>query len=380
MGLLLGARLSATGKRCDMAKNSNDYKALAAKIFAEVESCIPTQFERTAARKKLLTRIESLLVATDYTQSLPESRRVTILLSDIRGFTALAETFSAMTVMELLNRYFSRMTEVIVRHGGTIDKLMGDSIMVLFGAPHSEVDDVQRAIACAVEMQRAMSDFNEQNSVLGLPEMFMGIGINTGEVVAGSVGSDHHREYTVIGDEVNLTSRIEAQSLRGQILISENTYKLAKSFVLVGEPNRVQVKGKREPVCLYDLMGTTRPRAMTVPRREIRKSPRISVNMPCYFRRLNGKLVETEQFLGEVVDLSYNGLLMRSPVVLESFSEVKIQASLQLLGAETTDIFARVIKVEPMGDGVLCSLEFTSMDMAGQQTIKQFVDNQIYQN
>ena len=363
-----------------MANKSKHPSSLAERICDEVQSCIPTQFERGAARKILKTKIQALLEDDDNTGMVPESRSVTILLSDIRGFTALAETFSAMTVMEMLNRYFSNMTNVIVKHGGTIDKLMGDSIMVLFGAPHSAYNDVERAIACAVEMQQAMSEFNEQNILLGLPEMYMGIGINSGEVVAGLVGSEHHREYTVIGDEVNLTSRIEAQSLRGQILISEKTYLLAKSFVLVGEPNKVQVKGKREAVCLYDLMGTTRPRAMTVPRREIRKSPRISVQMPCFFQRLEGKLVQLEQFRGEVIDIGYNGLLMTSPVPLEAFSEIKIVVSLQLLGAETTDIYARVIKAERGGSGFNCSLEFTSMDMAGQQTIKRFVDNLIVQS
>jgi adenylate cyclase len=362
-----------------MAVNMNNYRDLAEKIFSEVEACIPTTFERTTAKKALVTKIESLLAAADYTDTVPESRQVTILLSDIRGFTSLAETYSALTVMDLLNRYFARMTEVIVKYGGTIDKLMGDSIMVLFGAPHTEVDDVQRAIACSVEMQRAMSEFNEQNIVLGLPELFMGIGINTGEVMAGAVGSYHHREYTVIGDEVNLTSRIEAQSLRGQILISENTYKLAKSFVLVGEPNRVQVKGKRAPVCLYDLMGTTRPRALTVPRREVRKSPRVNVNMPCFFKRMLGKQVSPELFHGEVVDLSYNGLLMSCDIALESFSEIKIEVSLQLLGSDTTDIYARVINTERVEQGILCSLEFTSMDVVGQHTIKGFVDNHIQQ-
>lgn len=364
-----------------MSNNPSKFKGLAAQICAEIEQLLPTQFERTAARNVLRARVESVLNKTADQEQQPESRRVTILLSDIRGFTAIAETYSAMTVVDLLNRYFAKMSEVIVSYGGTIDKLMGDSIMVLFGAPtsESEADDVQRAIACAVEMQQAMSEINQQNLALDLPELYMGIGINSGEVVAGPVGSDLHREYTVIGDEVNLTSRIEAQSLRGQILISENTFKWAKSFVLVGEPNRVMVKGKKQAVCLYELLGTTRPRPMTVPRREIRKSPRISINMPCYFQRLQGKQVLAEQYRGEVVDIGYNGLLMVSPLPLEMYSEVKLVVSLQLLGSETTDIYARVIKSELTPDGALCSLEFTSMDMAGQQTIKRFVDNQIYQ-
>ncbi len=361
-----------------MARETNPFKELAGQICAEVEACFPTQFERAAARRTLMRRIEAILDDNAPEEVAPETRSVTILLSDIRGFTALAETYSAMTVVELLNRYFSRMTEVIVSHGGTIDKLMGDSIMVLFGAPVSEADDVERAIACAVEMQQAMSEFNQHNLAVDLPELFMGIGINTGEVVAGPLGSDHHREYTVIGDHVNLVSRIEAQSLRGQILISDNTYRLAQSFVLVGEPNRVQVKGKKEPVCLYELMGTTRPRAMTVPRREIRKSPRIPVNMPCYFQRLDDKQVDAQHIRGDVIDIGYHGLQMLSPQPLALFAEVKIAVSLQLLGRDTTDIYGRVVKSESVAEGVLCSLEFTTMNIAAQQTIKHFVDNQLY--
>ena len=360
-----------------MAKNSNNNKELAAKICAEVEACIPTSFERVATKKILQDKVENVLQENDFSDVVPESRQVTILLSDIRGFTALAETYSALTVVDLLNRYFSTMTDIIVKHGGTIDKLMGDSIMVLFGVPHRDVDDVQRSLACAVEMQRAMTEFNEQNISMGLPELYMGIGINTGRVMAGAVGSDHHREYTVIGDEVNLASRIEAQSLRGQVLISENTYDVAKSFVLVGEPNRVHVKGKKQPVNLYELLGTIRPRAMTVPRREIRKSPRIDVNMACYFQQMNGKQIHSEQVRADVLDLGYNGLLMLSPKKLEAFTEIKIEASLQLFGGQTTDIYARVVKSEYVDEGYLCSMEFTSMEMAGQQTIKQFVDNQL---
>jgi len=362
-----------------MAKKSNKASHLADKIVNEVSLLIPTQMERKAIQTILKKKIEGHLLGAGYHDEAAETRRVTILLSDIRGFTALAETYSAMTVVELLNRYFSVMSEIIVQYGGTIDKLMGDSIMVLFGAPDTHADDVERAIACSVAMQQAMSDFNEQNKALGLPELYIGIGINTGTVVAGPVGSKHHREYTVIGDEVNLVSRIEAQSLRGQILISENTYQLAKNYILVGEPNQVRVKGKRLPVALFELMGTTKPRSMTVPRREIRKSPRIDVQMPCFFYCLSNKAVLPQRYQGEVIDIAYNGLLFISPIELESFSEIKIEISLQLFGTDTSDIYARIIKSEQVERGYQCSLEFTSIDLAGQQTIKQFVDNLVFQ-
>jgi adenylate cyclase len=363
-----------------MANNIHNIKALANRICDEVADCLPTAFERKAARQALHQRVQSLLTEAGVGPQQAESRSVSILMADIRGFTALAETYSAVTLMELLNRYFSAMTEVIVEYGGTIDKFMGDAIMVLFGAPHIQDDDVERAIACGIAMQQAMTAFNEQNLALGLPELYMGIGINTGLVVAGSVGSEQHREYTVIGDEVNLVSRIEAQSLRGQVLISENTYQLAKKYIMAGEPNQVVVKGKRQPVTLYELLGTTRPVSMTVPRREIRRSPRVAVNMGCSFQRMQGKTVLQELHRAEIVDIGYNGLQVRTNVPLAMFSEVKLQVSPELFSSDSVEIYARVLHIEEAEQGLLCSLEFSSMGLAGQAAIKRFVDSQLYQS
>ena len=137
------------------------------------------------------------------------SSEVTILLSDIRGFTALSENYPATDIVSMLNHYFTRMNEIIHKYNGIIDKYMGDSIMVLFGVPDSDPEDVSRAVACAVEMQIAMDTVNQDNADSGLPELFMGIGVNTGSVSAGEVGSELHHEYTVIGDGVNLVSCIK---------------------------------------------------------------------------------------------------------------------------------------------------------------------------
>jgi adenylate cyclase len=308
-----------------------------------------------------------------------EHKQVTILLSDIRGFTAITEMYTAKIVMDLLNRYFACMTQIILRYGGKIDKFMGDSIMVLFGAPSTEKDDVERAIACAVEMQRAMTQFNEQNMLMGLPELFVGIGINSGEVMAGDLGSLAHKEYTVIGDQVNLVSRIEAQSLRGQILLSENTYRLAMEFAEVSEPNRVQVKGKRDAVTLYELISTCKPYPMIVPRREERKSPRVEVKIPVFFQVLEGKNVLPEIHRGDVVDLSYNGMLAVIPFPLPTHTEIRISLSLHLLGDESTEMYARILTLQDHRDGYRASLEFTFVDELGQRAIKQFVDSIVFQ-
>ncbi len=307
-----------------------------------------------------------------------ESKHITILLSDIRGFTAITETYSARTVVDMLNRYFTCMSRIIVRYGGTIDKFMGDSIMVLFGAPITHKDDVERAIACAVEMQQAMTEFNRQNAQLGLPEIFVGIGINSGGVMAGTLGSELHSEYTVVGDEVNLVSRIEAQSLRGQILLSESTYRLAESFVKVSTPNKVQVKGKRRSVTLYELLATNLPRPLQVPRRESRNSPRVLVKIPVFFQLLEGKKILPEVHRGEVVDLSYNGMQALVSVPLPPSSEICISMSLHLLGDESTEIYTRIVKVAEEQESYRASMEFTYIKPEGQQAIKQYVDSMVF--
>lgn len=311
-------------------------------------------------------------------QTRAENKLLTILLSDIRGFTAIAENYPAMRVVEMLNRYLSRMCQIVVDHGGTIDKFMGDSIMVLFGAPVGKDDDVERAIACAVEMQLAMSGVNAQNRKQQMPELFMGIGINTGSVVAGPVGSEIHSEYTVIGDEVNLTSRIEAQSLRGQILISESTYLLARDFIEVGKPNHVHVKGKRDPVRLYELLATHRPRHLKVPRREERKSPRILVEMPFTFQLLEGKQINDRRWHGRVLDLSYHGLLAWTPVYLPPHSEVRVSLATSPLEPVTRQCYARILHCKSDKEGYRISMEFSSIDENSLRAIKNFVDSMVH--
>lgn len=311
-------------------------------------------------------------------QAQAEAKHITILLSDIRGFTAIAETYSAMLVVDMLNRYFSRMCQVIVDHGGTIDKFMGDSIMVLFGAPETGLDDVERAIACAVDMQLAMSDINAQNRALEMPELFIGIGINSGMVVAGPVGGDLHSEYTVIGDEVNIASRIEAHSLRGQILISEATYQIARDFVEVGAPNRVHVKGKREPVCLYELIRTFRPQELCVPRREERKSPRVEVDLPFTFRCLEGKIESEQHWQGNVLDISYHGLLAWVPMYLVPMTEIHVRLHTGPLDAEGKHCYARVLQCQNDGAGYRISIEFSSIADSALVAVKKFVDSMIY--
>jgi adenylate cyclase len=300
------------------------------------------------------------------------SRDVTILLADLRGFTAISESYPASIVLAVLNRYLARMSEIIFRHGGTIDKFMGDSIMVLFGAPLAHEDDVRKAVTCAVEMQIAMDEVNRHNKQLGMPELFMGIGLNTGMVMAGLLGSDLYSEYTVIGDEVNLTSRIEAFSLRGQVLISQNTFERCRDFVKTSDPMDVHVKGKAELVSLREVLAIPSLNQQ-VPRQEIRRSPRIEVKIPFSYQTVKSKIVVPQVHQGTIQDISYHGVLAELGQELEAYSEIKLALDLSLVGYKATDIYAKVLKTRQQEARYLSAIEFTSVSVQSNMNIQQFI-------
>lgn len=308
------------------------------------------------------------------------TKNVTILLSDIRGFTEITENYSGVDVISMLNRYFECMGDIITAYGGHIDKLMGDSMLVVFGINEERPDDVENALACAVAMQLAMTEVNEGNQARGMPDLYMGIALNTGSVVAGKLGCQHYYEYTVIGEEVNLTARIEAHCLRGQILISENTFNQASEYIEVGELNTIEVKGIREAVDLYELYATSKPNYMVVPRRERRNSPRIPVLLPFTFQCLSGKIVSKEKYQGEVVDIGYNGLLIQTETQLAKSSEIKMSLAMELFSDRVTDIYARILKSEEVDGTFRSSLEFTTIAAEGLDAIKRYVDKLIASN
>jgi adenylate cyclase len=229
-------------------------RQVVADVIREVETACGSSIP-AARLNQSVQRVSQLLADAVELPRPTEHKQVSILLSDLRGFTALAERLKPTDVIGLLNRYFTRMCEIIVAYGGTIDKFMGDGIMVLFGAPDTGRDDLARAIACAVEMQSVMSQVNEVNAGLGMPQIFMGIGINTGEVVAANVGSELHREYTVIGDNVNLASRLGSNAKAGQILVSRRIWELVKESFDVRAQGPLRVKGKDEEVEVFEVVG-----------------------------------------------------------------------------------------------------------------------------
>jgi adenylate cyclase len=186
-----------------------------------------------------------------------EKRLITTLLSDIRSFTTLSEGMDPHDLVSLLNRYFETQVAAIQRYGGTVDKFMGDAILAKFGAPVWYPDHASRAVLAMVEMRQALEAFNRELVAQGRTPIQIGIGANTGEAVVGNIGSTARMEYTIIGDTVNATQRIEdlCKELKWDLLIGDTTYELGKDVVEVGEPYRITLRGRQRETLVYPVLG-----------------------------------------------------------------------------------------------------------------------------
>lgn len=227
------------------------------------------QFIRNVLGRYVTDEVADVVLSSPGALQLGGVRRtVTVMMSDLRSFTPMAEHLPPEQVVEVLNRYLARMVDVILEHGGTIDEIIGDAILVIFGAPLEVPDSAARAVACAVAMQKAMAAVNEENRRAGLPELEMGVGINTGEVVVGNIGSSRRMKYSVVGSPVNLTARIESFTVGGQVLISESTRRAVGPILRVDGSLRVNVKGLSRAITIYDVGGIGGRYGMFLPAQE----------------------------------------------------------------------------------------------------------------
>ncbi|MEO0375044.1 MAG: adenylate/guanylate cyclase domain-containing protein [Cyanobacteria bacterium P01_A01_bin.17] len=240
-----------------------------------------------------------------------QRRQITMLASDLRGFTALSERISPEDVVKVLNLYLKYMADVILQYRGTIDDYLGDGITVLFGAPESREDDATRAVACAIAMQLAMTEVNTKIMSWGFPALEMGIGINTGEVVLGNIGSERRTKYSAIGSQMNLVFRIESYTVGRQIYISESTLEAAGgSSVEVVGTQVVYPKGMQQPIMLYEVGGLGQGYNLL-----LQQNPECFLLLPqpisLRYTILDGKQVQGPIFTGHLTELSARGAKVR---------------------------------------------------------------------
>jgi len=209
--------------------------------------------------------IEQIMENPELLQLGGESRDISIFFSDVAGFTSIAEKLSPVELVELLNEYLSEMTDIIISHGGTIDKYIGDAIMAFYGAPQTYDDHGLRACLAAIDMKRKLRDLQDKWKMSGQVEIFARMGINSGKTVVGNMGSALRMDYTVMGDSVNLASRLEGVNkiYKTTAIISEHTYLNAKDNIDTRKLDSIRVVGKEETVLIYELLG----RKGTLPQR-----------------------------------------------------------------------------------------------------------------
>lgn len=310
--------------------------------------------EQLEMRNKLLSNTFGRFLSDDIVKELLDTpgglqlggkkRNISIMMSDLRGFTVMCESLEPQDLIAMLNHYITVMAEIISKYKGTIIEFLGDGILVIFGAPIESQQSSLNAVAAAVEMQMAMPEVNVWNREHNYPELKMGIGISTGETIVGNIGSEKHTKYGVIGKYVNLCGRIEGFTTGGQVLISSETRNDIKEPLEIGKSFKILPKGIKEPVEIFDVIG--------IGGRFNTRCPQIETGIvPCKkhydieFSVLRDKYVEVEKRKGKIVAISKTHAVIATDEILDNFTNIEI--------LDETDIYCKVIQSSP--DGYLVS-------------------------
>lgn len=313
--------------------------------------------ESLALRNRVLQETFGRYLSDDIVREILESpdgwklggikRTLTIMMSDLRGFTMLCERMEPQDVIAMINHYFSEMYEEISRFNGTLIEFLGDGMFVIFGAPAKTESHASDAVAAAIGMQRRMKAVNEWNAAHGYEHLSMGIGINTDSVILGNIGSERRAKYGVMGAAVNLAGRIESYTTGGQILISSMTRAMIPEELEIDFTSRVSPKGLQGPITVYGVSGIGAPYNMYE-----EKSPdpltelRAETGVEYYL--LEGKHVTGLKKQGKILSVSGEGAVMKTEEKLSVYDNLKIE-----IGDGTYALVTRC-------DDDLVSLRFTA--------------------
>lgn len=273
-----------------------------------------------------------------------EAREISILMSDLRGFTALTAHMPPEQVISFLNRYLGKMVEILIDYRGIIDEIMGDGILAFFGAPEPLEDHPARAVACALTMQLAMDEISRQNEAEGLPHLEMGTAVNTGLVVVGNIGSEKRTKYGAVGSQVNFTGRVESFSVGGQVLISQSTYDKMADILDVRQVLHVQMKGMSGDVTLYDIKGIRGTYDVHVPDREETPMP-LPTPLKAKIRRIAKKTVSQAEFTAMIVRASAKSAIIIPEAPVELWENLKLEIIEGDSKEFPGEIYAKVVSI-----------------------------------
>ncbi len=357
--VLLQARMRACLERKRWHDKETQYKRELERSYAFVRKVFGRYLSDEVV-DRLLDDDDGLKVGGDL-------QKVTILMTDLRGFTELSQGLDPVEVVSLLNIYLEEMSSVIVRYNGTIDEIIGDALLVLFGAPFAAEDDARRALACALEMQLAMERVNQAARARGLPTVEMGIGINTGHVVVGNIGSELRSKYAVVGHHVNLTGRIESFTVGHQILASEFTVAEVGELVRVGRQFEVDAKGLREPITLFEVLGIGAPFNLDLDQHTEPLEP-LASPLDVEFVELADKKLDGPRTPGRLEALADNRAVLASDRSLELMANLRLNLKNgdQATGA---DFYAKVTECRQEHAEERYQLTFTSLPNAVREAL-----------
>ncbi|MFZ2087888.1 MAG: adenylate/guanylate cyclase domain-containing protein [Desulfobaccales bacterium] len=302
-----------------------------------------------------------------------ETREVTILMSDLRGFTALSSEMTPEGIISLLNRYLEKMIAILVEYRAVIDEIQGDGILAFFGAPETMADHPAQAVACALAMQVAMEEVNVNNALEGLPHLEMGIGVSSGAVVVGNIGSELRTKYSVVGSPVNFTSRIEAMAGAGQVLISEDTYLHVRGLVETGEVLKARMKGIPGTVTLHEVLGLGPPYDLKLTKRQ-EALAQLTEKLPVNLDRIRDKVVVSTLTSAWLTHLSETSATVLFTGELAEWEDVR----LHLLDHEGKNfpgrIYGKVTALMPAPDSLQqATVRFTSVGPEARHKIREIL-------
>jgi class 3 adenylate cyclase/HAMP domain-containing protein len=317
--------------------------------------------------------VQKLLESKDALKIGGETLEVTILMSDIRGFTALCAGMAPEQVIIFLNRYLGKMIEILLDHQAIIDEIIGDGILAFFGAPEPMADHPSRAIVCALKMQAAMDEINALNAADGLPHLEIGIGINTGAVVVGNIGSERRAKYSVVGAHVNLTSRIESYALGEQVLIGDSTYQRMKGLVEVGEVIEAQGKGVPGTITMYEVKGMGEPYNLRL-KEKSETQVALPERVPVQILRISEKIVTGTAGAAWIQNLCETSAVVVFAGKLSQWEDVR----LHLLDKESAPlpgkIYGKVTETKVLDNNLHeAHIHFTSVSLEIQRIIQQLL-------
>ena len=316
--------------------------------------------------------VDEILESPDGRQIGGSRKTVTVLMCDLRGFTSLSETRDPEEMVQLLNRYLERMSVIINKYDGIIDEIIGDAILAIFGAPENHGDDPQRAVACALEMQNSLITLNTEFSESGYPPLEMGIGINTGNVIVGNIGSELRMKYGIVGAAVNTAARIESNSIGGQVLIGESTHEHVRQVIKTDFAQSIMMKGMKKPLVFYSVFAIESSYNVLL-HSPVEEKEALSIGLPFQCWKINDKKIDLIPMAGETIRIDDNQIDARISSEIEDLDDIKLRFDFCLEAHCFEDIYAKQISTETDDSGTFNRFRITAMDPKDRGILKKWM-------